>query len=99
MRAGRAPALTLAADRTSSAGRLAGKSSLRRLGLLTHSTAGFTDPGSCGHVTLELRNVGKLPMMQRPGMKIGKLCAFRLSSPSGHPYGSAVYGSRYRRTP
>lgn len=78
------------------AGRLEGKSSLGRLGLLTHSTAGFIDPGFSGHVTLELSNVANLPIMLYPGMKIGQLCLFRLSSPAEHPYGSAVYGSRYQ---
>ncbi len=78
------------------AGRLEGKSSLGRLGLLTHSTAGFVDPGFDGHVTLELSNVATLPIKLWPGMKIGQLCLIRLSSPSEHPYGSAVYGSRYQ---
>ena len=78
------------------AGRLEGKSSLGRLGLLTHSTAGFIDPGFSGHVTLELSNVANLPIMLYPGMKIGQLCLFRLSSPAEHPYGSAKYGSRYQ---
>ncbi|MGA8114985.1 MAG: dCTP deaminase [Actinocatenispora sp.] len=78
------------------AGRLEGKSSLGRLGLLTHSTAGFIDPGFSGHVTLELSNVANLPIMLWPGMKIGQLCIFRLTSPAEHPYGSAVYGSRYQ---
>jgi len=78
------------------AGRLEGKSSLGRLGLLTHSTAGFIDPGFSGHVTLELSNVANLPIMLHPGMKIGQLCLFRLSSPAEHPYGSAQYGSRYQ---
>ena len=78
------------------AGRLEGKSSLGRLGLLTHSTAGFIDPGFSGHVTLELSNVATLPIKLWPGMKIGQLCLFRLSSPAEHPYGSAIYGSRYQ---
>lgn len=78
------------------AGRLEGKSSLGRLGLLTHSTAGFIDPGFSGHVTLELSNVANLPITLWPGMKIGQLCIFRLSSPAEHPYGSVVYGSRYQ---
>jgi dCTP deaminase len=78
------------------AGRLEGKSSLGRLGLLTHSTAGFIDPGFNGHITLELSNVANLPIVLWPGMKIGQLCLFRLSSPAEHPYGSAVYGSRYQ---
>jgi dCTP deaminase len=78
------------------AGRLEGKSSLGRLGLLTHSTAGFIDPGFSGHVTLELSNVANLPITLWPGMKIGQLCIFRLSSAAEHPYGSSVYGSRYQ---
>ena len=78
------------------AGRLEGKSSLGRLGLLTHSTAGFIDPGFSGHVTLELSNVANLPIMLWPGMKVGQLCLFRLSSPAEHPYGSPIYGSRYQ---
>ncbi len=78
------------------AARLEGKSSLGRLGLLTHSTAGFVDPGFQGHVTLELSNVATLPIKLWPGMKIGQLCFFQLSSPSENPYGSAKYGSRYQ---
>ena len=81
---------------TGVAARLEGKSSLGRLGLLTHSTAGFIDPGFSGHVTLELSNMATLPIMLWPGMKIGQLCFFRLSSPTQHPYGSAKYGSRYQ---
>jgi deoxycytidine triphosphate deaminase len=71
-------------------------SSLGRLGLLTHSTAGWIDPGFSGHVTLELSNVATLPIKLWPGMKIGQLCLFQTSSPAEHPYGSAVYGSRYQ---
>lgn len=78
------------------AGRLEGKSSLGRLGLLTHSTAGFIDPGFTGHVTLELSNVATLPIRLWPGMKVGQLCLFRLSSPAERPYGSAACGSRYQ---
>jgi dCTP deaminase len=78
------------------AGRLEGKSSLGRLGLLTHSTAGFIDPGFSGHITLELSNVANLPVKLFPGMKIGQLCLIKLSSPAQHPYGSAIYGSRYQ---
>ncbi len=78
------------------AARLEGESSLGRLGLLTHSTAGFIDPGFSGHVTLELANVANLPIKLWPGMKIGQLCFFRLSSPAEHPYGSQKYGSRYQ---
>ena len=78
------------------AARVEGKSSLGRLGLLTHATAGFVDPGFSGHVTLELSNVATLPIRLWPGMKIGQLCFFRLSSPTEHPYGSAAYGSHYQ---
>jgi dCTP deaminase len=78
------------------AGRLEGKSSLGRLGLLTHSTAGFIDPGFSGHITLELSNVANLPITLHPGMKIGQLCLFKLSSPAEHPYGSQQAGSRYQ---
>ena len=76
--------------------RIEGKSSLGRLGLLTHSTAGFIDPGFSGHVTLELSNVANLPIKLWPGMKIGQLCIFRLSSAAEHPYGAEIYGSRYQ---
>jgi dCTP deaminase len=78
------------------ASRLEGKSSLGRLGLLTHSTAGFIDPGFSGHVTLELSNVANLPIKLYPGMKIGQICVLQLTSASEHPYGSSVYGSRYQ---
>ncbi|MBK0418643.1 dCTP deaminase [Leucobacter sp. CSA1] len=77
------------------AARLEGKSSLGRLGLLTHSTAGFIDPGFEGHVTLELSNVATLPIRLWPGMKIGQLCFFRLSSSAERPYGSGATHSRY----
>ncbi|MCB1297929.1 MAG: dCTP deaminase [Microthrixaceae bacterium] len=78
------------------AARLEGKSSLGRLGLLTHSTAGFIDPGFSGHVTLELSNVATLPIKLWPGMKIGQLCFFRLTSPAENAYGSGPYGNRYQ---
>lgn len=78
------------------AARLEGKSSLGRLGLLTHSTAGFVDPGFTGHVTLELSNVATLPIKLWPGMKIGQLCFFRLSSPAERPYGAGATASRYQ---
>ncbi len=78
------------------AGRLEGKSSLGRLGLLTHSTAGFIDPRFEGNVTLELSNTATLPINLWPGMKIGRLCFFRMSSPAEHLYRSDKYGSRYR---
>ncbi len=78
------------------AARLEGKSSLGRLGLMTHSTAGFIDPGFSGHVTLELANVATLPIKLYPGMKIGPICYFRMSSAADNPYGSEKYGSRYQ---
>lgn len=78
------------------AARVEGKSSMGRLGLLTHATAGFVDPGFFGHATLELSNVATLPIKLWPGMKIGQLCFFQLSSPATHAYGSATYGSHYQ---
>jgi dCTP deaminase len=78
------------------AARLEGKSSLGRLGLLTHSTAGFVDPGFSGHVTLELSNVATLPIMLWPGMKIGQLCFIKLTSPAENPYGTGPYANRYQ---
>jgi dCTP deaminase len=78
------------------AARVEGKSSLGRLGLLTHATAGFVDPGFTGHVTLELSNVATLPIVLHPGMKIGQLCFFQLSSASEHPYGTQAKGSHYQ---
>lgn len=78
------------------AARLEGKSSLGRLGLLTHSTAGFVDPGFTGHITLELSNTANLPIALYPGMKIGQLALFGLSSPAESPYGSGPLGSKYQ---
>lgn len=78
------------------AARLEGKSSLGRLGLLTHSTAGFIDPGFTGHITLELSNTATMPIKLYPGMKIGQLCFFQLSSPAEAPYGQGASGSRYQ---
>ena len=78
------------------AGRLEGKSSLGRLGLLTHSTAGFIDPGFHGHITLELSNTANLPIALYPGMKIGQLALFSMSSPAENPYGSGTLGSKYQ---
>lgn len=72
------------------------RSSLGRLGILTHSTAGFIDPGFEGHITLELSNVSTLPVKLWPGMKIGQMCFFQLSSPAEHPYGSKGTGSHYQ---
>ena len=76
--------------------RLEGKSSLGRLGLLIHSTAGFIDPGWDGHVTLELSNVANLPITIYYGMKIGQLSFVQLSEPAEHPYGSGGLGSKYQ---
>ena len=78
------------------AARLEGKSSLGRLGLLTHSTAGFIDPGFSGHVTLELSNTATLPIALGAGVKIGQPCFFELSSPAERPYGAGAHGSRYQ---
>src|SRR2546425_9006068 len=83
--------------------RLEGKSSLGRLGLLIHSTAGFIDPGWDGHVTLELSNVANLPITIYRGMKIGQISFMQLSEPADKPYGSGELGSKYQgqkgRTP
>ena len=76
--------------------RLEGKSSLGRLGLLIHSTAGFIDPGWDGHVTLELSNVANLPITIYPGMKIGQISFMQLSEPTSTPYGSTSLGSKYQ---
>ena len=76
--------------------RLEGKSSLGRLGLLIHSTAGFIDPGFGGHVTLELSNVANLPITIYPGMKIGQLSFMHLTEPAERPYGSSGMGSKYQ---
>ncbi|MBA3432757.1 MAG: dCTP deaminase [Actinobacteria bacterium] len=76
--------------------RLEGKSSLGRLGLLIHSTAGFIDPGWDGHVTLELSNVANLPITIYPGMKIGQVSFVQLTEPAERPYGSAGIGSKYQ---
>jgi dCTP deaminase len=74
--------------------RLEGKSSLGRLGLLIHSTAGYVDPGWDGFLTLELSNVANLPITIYPGMKIGQISFFRLTTPAAKPYGSA--GNKYQ---
>jgi dCTP deaminase len=76
--------------------RLEGKSSLGRLGLLIHSTAGFIDPGWDGHVTLELSNVANLPITIYYGMTIGQLSFVQLSEPAEKPYGSGELGSKYQ---
>jgi dCTP deaminase len=76
--------------------RLEGKSSLGRLGLLIHSTAGFIDPGFEGNVTLELSNVANLPITIYYGMKIGQISFMQMSEPAMNPYGSGALGSKYR---
>jgi dCTP deaminase len=76
--------------------RLEGKSGLGRLGLLIHSTAGFVDPGFEGHLTLELSNVARLPIAIYPGMAIGQLSFYELSTAAEHPYGSAKVHSKYQ---
>jgi len=76
--------------------RLEGKSSLGRLGLLIHSTAGFIDPGFTGQVTLELSNVANLPIAIYPGMKIGQISFYELSTAADRPYGSPELGSKYQ---
>ena len=78
------------------AARLDGKSSLGRLGLLTHATAGFVDAGFNGHLTLELSNVATLPIAIYPGMKIGQVSFFQMTTPAEHPYGSGATGSKYQ---
>ena len=76
--------------------RLEGKSSLGRLGLLIHSTAGFVDAGFDGHLTLELSNVANLPIALYPGMKIGQLSFLQMTTPAERPYGSGATGSKYQ---
>jgi dCTP deaminase len=77
-------------------GRLDGKSSLGRLGLLIHSTAGFIDPGFDGHITLELSNVASLPITLYPGMRIGQISFLAMTTAADHPYGTGVLGSKYQ---
>ena len=76
--------------------RLEGKSSLGRLGLLIHSTAGFVDPGFDGYLTLELANVANLPITIYPEMKIGQISFYQMSTDADHPYGSGEAGSKYQ---
>jgi dCTP deaminase len=76
--------------------RLEGKSSLGRLGLLIHSTAGFVDAGWDGHLTLELSNVANLPITLYPGMRIGQISFLQMTTPASVPYGSAGLGSKYQ---
>ncbi len=77
-------------------GRVEGKSSLGRLGLLIHSTAGFIDAGFDGHITLELANVASLPITLYPGMKIGQVSFMQMTSPADNPYGQGASGSKYQ---
>ena len=76
--------------------RIEGKSSLGRLGLLIHSTAGFIDAGFDGHITLELSNVANLPITLYPGMKIGQISFLRMTTAADAPYGSGALGSKYQ---
>jgi len=76
--------------------RIEGKSSLGRLGLLIHSTAGFIDAGFDGHITLELSNVASLPITIYPGMKIGQVSFVRMTTPADNPYGKGATGSKYQ---
>jgi dCTP deaminase len=76
--------------------RLEGKSSLGRLGLLIHSTAGFIDPGFEGHITLELSNVATLPIAIYPAMKIGQISFYQMTTAAEYPYGSPELGSKYQ---
>jgi len=80
----------------SMAARIEGKSSLGRLGLLVHSTAGFIDPGFTGDLTLELRNIAQLPVMLWPGYPIAQLSFYILSTPAGRLYGDPELGSKYQ---
>ena len=76
--------------------RVEGKSSLGRLGLLIHSTAGFIDAGFDGHITLELSNVANLPITVYPGMKIGQVSFMNMTTPAANPYGNGARGSKYQ---
>ncbi len=77
-------------------GRLEGKSSLGRLGIITHATAGFVDPGFKGRLTLEISNVGKIPVSLYPGMRIAQFSIIKLTEPAEKPYGSAELNSKYQ---
>ena len=77
-------------------GRIEGKSSLGRLGLLIHTTAGFVDAGWDGYLTLEFSNVANLPITIYPGMKIGQISFFEMSTPAEHPYGASGLNSKYK---
>lgn len=77
-------------------GRLEGRSSLGRLGIIVHSTAGYIDPGFDGHITLEISNLAKLPVLLYPGMRIAQISFQRMSTPAERPYGSPGLGSKYQ---
>ena len=77
-------------------GRVEGKSSLGRLGLIIHATAGYIDPGFEGNITLELSNVANLPIRLYPGMKVGQISFFAMSTPADRPYGHPELGSKYK---
>jgi dCTP deaminase len=76
--------------------RIDGKSSLGRLGLIIHSTAGFIDPGFDGHITLELTNIATLPITLYPWMKVGQVSFMQMTTAADHPYGSGAMGSKYQ---
>ena len=78
------------------AAQLGGKSSLGRLGLIVHATAGFIDPGFKGNITLELSNVANLPIRLYPGMKVGQISFFAMTTPADRPYGHPSLGSKYK---
>lgn len=78
------------------AAKLEGRSSLGRLGLVVHATAGYVDPGFSGWLTFELSNLSRLPIRIYAGMKIAQICFFQMSSPVIHPYGSQKLGSKYQ---
>jgi dCTP deaminase len=77
-------------------GRVEGKSSLGRLGLIIHATAGYIDPGFDGNITLELSNVANLPIRLYPGMKVGQISFFAMTTPADRPYGHPSLGSKYK---
>lgn len=76
-----------------------GKSSLGRLGLVIHATAGFVDPGWAGHITLEITNLTEQPMIIYPNMPIGQIRFSMLSTPAEHMYGEEVLGTKKYKNP
>jgi dCTP deaminase len=75
--------------------RIEGKSSLGRLGLIVHATAGFVDPGFTGTLTLEITNFNSVPIVLRPGLPIAQLSFMTLDRPAERPYGHPDLGSHY----